>query len=410
MDRPPEAFVQMARARLERRGAGRPGGGLRGPDAPPEAPVRFRRPFGFAPVQREGAIVGVVAVLPGPSLRRILRELGPVLFMVAAGLTLGGTAIAALVIFGPAHRRLRGLEAAARDLGAGHAQARAPETGGDEIATVAQSFNAMAAEIMQRAEALQAADRARRQLLADVSHELMTPLTAMRGYLETLRLPGLTLDEASRDRYVGIVLEETLRLERLIGDLLDLARLEAGGTAFSMGTVRVADLFDRVRSRHERILEEKHVRLTQTIAPGADVIEGDGERLEQALQNLAANALRHTPPNGAIVLRAEPMDDDRVRLMVRDTGHGIPPEHLPYVFDRFYKADAARATNGGSGLGLSIVRAIVERHGGEVRAHSTPDVETVFELILPKRAARPPVDRSRAAGGVSHSKNRAGLS
>jgi signal transduction histidine kinase len=197
------------------------------------------------------------------------------------------------------------------------------------------------------------------------------------------------VDSAARDRYVGIVLEETLRLERLIGDLLDLARLEAGGTAFSVGPVMLADLFGRVRSRHERLLEEKAVTFEAHIAADADRLEGDAVRLEQALQNLAANALRHVARGGRIRLEATPADHQRIRLAVSDTGAGIPPEHLPYVFDRFYKADAARA-DGGSGLGLSIVRAIVERHGGEVRARSTPHVETVFELILPRAASVKP--------------------
>jgi two-component system sensor histidine kinase BaeS len=372
---PPDWLVQVARARLERsEGGPRPG--------------RAPRVFGAALVRGEGGPAGVLMVLPGPPPRAVLRELGPVLLAVAIGLTIGGTAIAALMIFGPAHRRLRGLEAAARHLGAGEGAARAPDAGGDEIAAVARSFNAMASEIVRRAEALQAADRARRQLLADVSHELMTPLTAIRGYLETLRLPDMPLDAASRDRYLGIVLDETLRLEHIIGDLLDLARLEAGGAAFTMGTVRVADLFDRVRSRHERLLLEKQVSLESRVATGAEQLSGDADRLEQALQNLTANALRHTSVGGHIVLESAPSDGDHVSLTVIDDGEGVAPEHLPYVFDRFYKADAARAGVSGSGLGLSIVRAIAERHGGTVHVRSAPHVETAFEMRLPRT---PPV-------------------
>lgn len=369
-DPPPEWLVDLARARLERGGA-RPGLG------------RPRRALGFAPVQLGRQVIGVVTVLPGPALRTVFREFGPIMLSVAAVLTIGGTIVAALLIFGPAHRRLRGLEAAARDLGRGAADARAPDTGGDEIATVARTFNAMAADIVRRADALQSADRVRRQLLADVSHELMTPLTAMRGYLETLRLPDVPLDAAARDRYLGIVLEETLRLERLIGDLLDLSRLEAGGVVFSMRPVRVADLFARVRSRHERTLQEQGITLEDDIAPGAAQLMGDADRLEQALQNLAANALRHTPAGGRIRLAATRDEPGHVRLSVTDNGHGIPSEHLPHVFDRFYKADAARASTG-SGLGLSIVRAIAERHQGDVQASSTPGVATTFALRLPQ--------------------------
>ena len=389
IDHPPAWLVQAARTRLDRQGEARL------PERQNEARApgsRSPRALGLALVRSEGTALGMLAVLPGPPLRMVLRELGPLLLAVAMVLTIGGTALAALLIFGPAHRRLRGLESAARRLGAGEGGARAPDSGGDEISSVARSFNAMAAEIVQRADALQAADRARRQLLADVSHELMTPLTAMRGYLETLRLPGLALEPAARDRYTAIVLEETLRLERLIGDLLDLARLEAGGTSLSLVTVPVADVFERVRHRHERPLLEKQIELDERIAPGADTVFADPDRVEQALQNLAANALRHTPSGGRVTLSADRLEDGRIALAVADTGGGIPPEHLPHVFDRFYKADASRAGAGGSGLGLSIVKAIAERHGGEARARSIPGVSTVFEILLP--GAGSPPDRA----------------
>ena len=138
-----------------------------------------------------------------------------------------GMALIAFVIFGPARKRLRHVQDAAERLGGGDLAARVPADGGDEVAAVARSFNRMAEELTARAEALAASDKARRQLLADVSHELMTPLTAMRGYVETLSMPELKLDEQTAQRYLAIVTEETHRLEHIIGDLLDLARLKA---------------------------------------------------------------------------------------------------------------------------------------------------------------------------------------
>jgi signal transduction histidine kinase len=234
---------------------------------------------------------------------------------------------------------------------------------------------------------LQVLDRARRQLLADVSHELNTPLTAMRGYIETLAMPELAIDPATRGRYVDIVLEETHRLERIIGDLLDLARLEGGGTTMRRVPVEVTALFDRVAERHERDMQTRGVQLIRTVEPGAERIAGDPDRLEQALQNLAANALRHTPDGGKMTLAAEPAGD-AVRLTVRDSGPGIPAEHLPQIFDRFYKADVSRTSSGGSGLGLSIVKAIVERHGGTITARN--DGGAIFEILLPVHARGTP--------------------
>jgi signal transduction histidine kinase len=302
---------------------------------------------------------------------------------IAIVLVCGGGVLAALLIFGPAHRRLRGLEDAARNFGRGARDARAPESGGDEISAVATTFNRMADDLARRASEVEASDRVRRQLLADVSHELTTPLTAIRGYVETLAMPDLALDDAAKLRYLDIVRDETARLERIVGDLLDLAKFEAGGVTLKLEDVPVADLFARVVARHERPCQDRQVTLATAIEPGANLVRADPDRLEQALQNLAANALRHTPTGGRIELRAR-RGGNEITLAVSDTGRGIAAEHLPHIFDRFYKADASRANDtAGSGLGLSIVKAIVERHGGTVIATSTPGVETVFEIRLP---------------------------
>jgi len=351
------------------------GRGMRGLDRPPV-------PRGnLAPIIVSDAFVGEVAVLPGrPPFSRIARELGPTMGVVGGGVLAVGVALIAFVVFGPVRRRLREVQDATERLGQGDLSARAPDHGGDEVAAVARSFNRMAEELAARAGALQASDRARRQLLADVSHELNTPLTAMRGYLETLAMPDLAIDPATRHRYLDIVMEETHRLERIIGDLLDLARLEGGGTAMRRTTVEVPALFERVAKRHEHDMQARNVQLVQIIGPGAETVAGDPDRLEQAIQNLAANALRHMPNGGTITLSAERIDDS-FRLRVGDTGPGIAPESLPQIFDRFYKVDVSRKSSGGSGLGLSIVKAIVERHGGTITARN--DTGAVFEILLP---------------------------
>ena len=334
----------------------------------------------FSPIVVGSTLVGRVAVLPGgPPFSRIVRELGPTMGVGGGGVLAIGGALIAFVVFGPVRRRLRQVQDATERLGQGDQRARAPEQGGDEVAAVARSFNRMAEELGARAEALQASDRTRRQLLADVSHELNTPLTAMRGYLETIAMPAVAIDAETRERYLEIVMEETHRLERIIGDLLDLARLEGAEPGMRRAVVAVPALFERVATRHERDLQAQDIALVQTVAPGAEAVEGDPDRLEQAVQNLAANALRHTPLGGTITLSAERVGAN-LRLSVGDTGPGIAPEHLPVIFDRFYKADVSR-TSGGSGLGLSIVKAIVERHGGTVTARNAHGA--LFEILLP---------------------------
>jgi two-component system OmpR family sensor kinase len=325
--------------------------------------------------------VGDVVVLPGgPPFSRIARELGPIMGVVGGAILAVGAALIAFVVFGPVRRRLRAVQDATEQVGRGDLGARAPEHGGDEVAALARSFNRMAEELRSRAEKLQVSDRVRRQLLADVSHELNTPLTAMRGYIETLSMPDLPIDAVTRQRYVHIVMQETQRLERIIGDLLDLARLEGGGTTIRQSHVDVPALFERVATRHERDLQARGIELVQRVEPAAVTVVGDPDRLEQAVQNLAANALRHTPDGGTITLSAE-RAGGAIRLTVRDSGPGIAPEQLPHIFDRFYKADASRKSATGSGLGLSIVKAIVERHGGEITARNEPGA--AFEILLP---------------------------
>jgi signal transduction histidine kinase len=275
---------------------------------------------------------------------------------------------AALLIFGPSQRRMRSLQDAARALGQGERGVRATEAGGDEVAVLSRAFNEMAGNLEQRTDALVAANESRKQLLADVSHELMTPLAAIRGYVETMSMPDLNLDAPTRQRYLGIVADETERMEHIIGDLLDLARVEGGGGTWKSEPVAVAALFERVRHRHDPMLAAKNITLQTAVAADAQTVTGDQNRLEQALQNLAANAIRHTPEGGRVTITAD-RTSDGVRLVVEDTGPGIPEEHLPHVFDRFYKVDASRTSTelpSGSGLGLSIVQAIVQRHGGRI--------------------------------------------
>lgn len=340
----------------------------------------------YARVLQNGVVIGMVAVpREAPPMSLVLRALGPLLAAIALGLLAVGTAVAALVIFRPTRRRLGELQEAARAIGAGQTGVRAPETGGDEVTSLSRAFNEMAVELEQRTAALETADRTRRQLLADVSHELMTPLSAIRGYVETLQMTGIKLDDAARQRYLSIVNDESERLEQIIGDLLDLARLDGGGGSFRLEEVSLPQLFERIRHRHEHALVERDISLETVGDDAVEVLRGDQNRLEQALQNLVANAIRHTPSGGRVSVTAR-RDGDMCVLAVEDSGSGIPVEHLGRIFDRFYKVDESRTGTevpSGSGLGLSIVQAIVHRHQGTVTASNVPDGGARFEIRLP---------------------------
>jgi two-component system, OmpR family, sensor kinase len=355
---------------------GAPGGGRGGPG---------RRRQNSAPVVVNGVQVGIVAVPPSPAAIVALNEFGPTLAAVGLALLIAGASAAALLIFGPARRRLRSLETAARALGEGRSDVRANETGGDEVAVLAKTFNRMTDDLQARAHALEQADRARRQLLADVSHELMTPLTAIRGYVQTLSMPSIHVDDETRGRYLSIVDQETYKLEAIIGDLLDLARIEGGGEKPRRDTIAVDALFTRVIERHLPEIRSRDITTRVDVASGTPPLIGHAGRLEQALQNLASNSIRHMPDGGTLSLQAR-VQDGEMHITVRDTGPGIPDEHVPHIFDRFYKADASRAgtrIRSGSGLGLSIVRAIVEHHRGHITAANSPEGGAVFTLTFP---------------------------
>jgi signal transduction histidine kinase len=354
---------------------------LTGVDARTGDAPRITGPVVTAPIQIAATLRGMV-VLPPPPPGGFARDVGRLLSLPGTLLLAAATAIVAVVIFLPARRRLRALEAAAARFGGGDLTVRAPEEGGDEIAGVARAFNRMAAELAGRDEALRASDRLRRQMLADVSHELKTPLTSMRGYLETLRMSDLGDDPERRERYVATVERETRRLEKIVADLLDLARYEGGAGSIEPRHFAIERVFSHVAMRHDREARDRSVTIRSTIDPAADQVFGDPDRLEQAIDNLVANALRHTPPGGTVEIGAKAAGDTIV-LSVVDSGGGIPPEHVRHVFDRFYKIDASRAGgSGGSGLGLSITKAIVERHGGTIDASSVPG-RTAFEIRLP---------------------------
>jgi two-component system sensor histidine kinase BaeS len=345
-------------------------------------PLPFRPRIGRASIVVDGAVVGLVAVPPKGPLIAAIGRFAPRLTMSGLVVLMLGTILAATLIVRSPRRRLDALQAATRLVATGDLSARAPEDGEDEIAALARAFNMMAVELGARADELRAADHARRQLLADMCHELSTPLTAIRGYAEMLLMNGVSFDSSARERYLGIIEQETHRMQRRIADLLDLARLEAGGGILTIQPVLVQQLLRDVIATHYADCAKKRIAVTTAAGPGAEVVLGDPDRLEQVLHNLTANAIRHTPRGGRIEVRAVARASS-LHITLTDTGEGISPEHLPRIFDRFYRASLAGGDqSSGTGLGLSIAKAIIERHGGAISVMSQPG-ETVFDVELP---------------------------
>ena len=224
----------------------------------------------------------------------------------------------------------------------------------------------------------------RRDFVANVSHELRTPLTIIGGFAETLQDPDVPLE--MRAQFARTILSNTQRMQRIVDELLDLSRIETGHWRPRPEPIRVADLAAEVLGRVAASAKAKGVTLDTTVEPGAQTIYADRTALEQILFNLAENAIRHTGEGGRITIRTM-REGGGVSLAVSDTGSGIPPEHLPRIFERFYRADAGRSREaGGTGLGLAIVRHLVEAHGGSVRAESVVGVGTTIRIFFPDGA------------------------
>lgn len=277
---------------------------------------------------------------------------------------------------------VRTLGAATGRIAAGHYSERVAVPGDDELGDLARHFNQMAATLEQTEER-------RRQLLADIAHELRTPLASIQGYMEGLADGVFPPDPSTYE----LVHREAARLQRLVRDLAEVSRVEAGQVSVHPQPTPPSALIEAATARLRPQFEDKGVQLLTPAGPTAPElppVAADPDRIVQVLINLLGNALHYTPSGGRVQVWAEPAaGGTMVRFVVTDTGIGIPPEHLPHIFDRFYRVDKSRSrVGGGSGIGLTIARHLVEAHGGEIQAHSPgPGRGATFSFTLPR--ARP---------------------
>jgi len=259
--------------------------------------------------------------------------------------------------------------AAADEVADGDLSVRVPEGRPDEMGRLAQSFNRMVA-------AIQDADQRRRDMTADVAHELRTPLHILQGNLEGIQ-DGVY---QATPQQIELLLDETQRLARLVEDLRTLSLAEAGQMPLERAAVDLQALLADAVVTFSGPAEAAGIGLRLEVAPGTPAplsVEGDAGRLDQALGNLLANAIHHTPAGGQVSLRLEALPGRTARIQVSDTGPGIPPEDLAYIFDRFWRG---REPGSGSGLGLAITRGLIEAHGGEIRVESAPGAGSTFTI------------------------------
>jgi len=339
------------------------------------------------PIQVERRTVGFLLAIPPrgmqlqPQEQSFLHQVNQALLL--AGALAGGLGILlGLGLSRGLTAPLARLSAAARRIAGGDLSQRVPETGSAEIAALGRAFNQMAAD-------LEKAEEVRRNMVADVAHELRTPLSVLQGNLRAILDGVYPLAQAE----IAALYDETRLLSRLVEDLHELAQAEAGQLHLDLRPTDLVEVVQTTVTNLAVAAEAKGVNLTTDWADGLPSVLADPDRLAQIMRNLLSNALRHTPEGGQITVSAtynaqREFNGPAVRVVVADTGEGIPPEDLPHVFDRFWRARSSEMGSrsrerGGSGLGLAIARHLVQAHGGEIGVESEVDQGSRFWFSLP---------------------------
>ncbi len=330
------------------------------------------------PIQVDGNTVGFVLMRPEEfrftqAEEAFLGRFNRALIIAA----LGGTAVSLLLgtlLANALTRPLRELIAATRALSRGELGKQVPVRSQDELGQLTASFNQMSADLAHARDL-------RRQMTADIAHELRTPLSLILGHAEALSDGVLP---PTPDTF-HILHDEAQRLSRLVEDLRLLSLADAGELPLVRRPLPLAPFLTQIANAYQPIATQQEINLQIRLSPDLPEISADPDRLRQVIGNLMENALRHTPAGGTITLLAEPdANPHYVHLVITDTGPGIPPEDLPHVFERFYRGDKSRHRhNGGSGLGLAIARGIVQAHNGRIYAESQPGQGASFHIVLP---------------------------
>ncbi|HEV7562039.1 MAG TPA: HAMP domain-containing sensor histidine kinase [Solirubrobacterales bacterium] len=320
--------------------------------------------------------------------------------LVAAGLIAGLTG--ALLLFSgliaSLRRPLEDLVDAAGRLAAGDLSTRVEVGGLSETATLGAAFNEMARQLELEASQREQLDRLKDEFVLTASHELRSPLTSVQGFAELLMLERETLTPKQVET-VEIILDNCRHLVRLLNDLLDLARSDAGRLAVRLRPTELAPLIDEVVRTMRAQTEAANQALSEQIDPDLPVIEAEADRIRQILVNLVTNAHEYSPEGASIEVRARVIGDE-VEISVTDDGPGIPENQLDYIFERFVRGDAGLTQRvGGTGLGLAISKSLVELHGGTIEADSTVGSGSNFRFRLPLKAAGASAEPDRASLG-----------
>lgn len=377
-------------------------------DDPGEASTQ--RVFSVAPISRDGRTSGylylILRGLSGDSIAQQIRNnyfLRESIWLMGGGLVLSLLAGALIIkLFVNRLRRLSLIVDRFRQTGFAelppHLVSRS--THGDDIDHLAETFSQMADRIMAQMGELRQNDTLRRELIANISHDLRTPLAALQGYLETLQVKGASLSEEEKSNYLGIALKQSQQLGLLTGKLFELAKLDAGQVAITIEPFVLEDLVQDVTQQFELAAANKQVGLETVLPAELPLVAADIGMMERVLKNLIENALRYTPRGGTIEVTLLP-SNKYITVQVSDTGCGIDEHDLPRVFDRFYRGEKSREDySGNAGLGLAIAKRVLELHGSSISVSSTSGAGATFSFTVP--ILDPGNQRITSAGAEVH--------
>ena len=304
--------------------------------------------------------------------------------------------IATLILIRSITRRLSTLKAdmerfqATTFSGDGESAERAAESRGDEIERLTALFGDLSTRVRSQMVALRDTDDIRRNMVANISHDLRTPLTTLQAHLDTLSLKDNELTPAERRQYLATAISQCHRLTRLVGQLLELAKLDAGQVVPQQEPFQLAELIQDIAQKFSLTASAKEVLLRADYSSSLPLVFGDISLIERAIDNLTENAIQHSPPGGTVTLRATAGSQDHVRVLVEDSGPGIQTADQNRIFDRFYRGDQSRSSGSAhAGLGLAIVKGILELHGSAVTVDSGSGTGSRFSFELPVHAPGP---------------------
>ncbi|AGB41464.1 histidine kinase,HAMP domain-containing protein,histidine kinase [Halobacteroides halobius DSM 5150] len=344
-----------------------------------EEPVLFTA----VPIVFEERVIGAVCVYsPLAGLSSTLKDLQWLLFY-AALLAITLAFILSFTLSKRFSHPLKVMKKIAVSMAHGNFSNRVEINSNDEIGQLASSFNYLADKLEKTIDSLQKKERLQRRFVADVSHELRTPLTSIHGFIKALK-NGVYESKADQQEYYAIISEEVKRLIRLVNDLLDLSRLELGQIRLEQEPLNMKEIIKGVIKNLELNLAKKNLTINLNTSQEIPLVLADRDRIEQVLINLLSNAIDFTPQGERIKIDFL-VEPNRVKILVEDTGPGIPKEELNDIWNRFHKVDKARTTSkGGTGLGLAIVKEIIDRHDGQVWVDSKEGVGSRFGFSLPR--------------------------